>query len=71
MPARSLSRVSSFDYLSTAGVIPLGNLLAGVASAAYGLHATLLAMTVIGVGVSVLIAAAPSVRMLPRGAQPV
>ena len=69
VPERSLSRVSSFDYLSTAGVIPLGNLLAGAASAAYGLHATLLAMTVVGVAVSVLIAAAPSVRMLPRAAQ--
>ena len=56
VPERSLSRVSSYDYLSTAGVIPLGNLLAGLASAAYGLHATLLAMTVVGVGVSVLVA---------------
>ncbi len=70
VPTGSLSRVSSFDYLSTAGVIPLGNLLAGAASAAYGLHATLLAMTVIGVGASALIAAAPSVRMLPRGTAP-
>ena len=69
VPERSLSRVSSYDYLSTAGVIPLGNLLAGLASAAYGLHATLLAMTVIGVAVSVVVAAAPSVRMLPRGAE--
>jgi hypothetical protein len=67
VPQRSLSRVSSYDYLATAGVIPLGNLLAGVASAAYGLHATLLAMTVVGVGVSLVVAAVPSVRMLPRG----
>ena len=29
IPDRSLSRVSSYDYLSTNGVIPLGNLLAG------------------------------------------
>jgi MFS family permease len=68
VPARSLSRVSSYDYLSTAGVIPLGNLMAGAASAAYGLHKTLLAMTVIGVGASVWVAAVPSVRNLPRGA---
>jgi hypothetical protein len=68
VPARSLSRVSSYDYLATAGVIPLGNLIAGAASAAYGLHATLLAMTVIGVVASLAVAAVPAVRMLPRGA---
>jgi hypothetical protein len=68
VPARSLSRVSSYDYLATAGVIPLGNLMAGAASAAYGLHATLLAMTVIGVATSLAVAAVPAVRMLPRGA---
>ena len=70
VPERSLSRVSSYDYLSTAGVIPLGNLLAGLASAAYGLHATLLGMTVLGVGASLLVASTHAVRMLPRGAQP-
>ena len=68
VPARSLSRVSSYDYLATAGVIPLGNLVAGAASAAYGLHATLLAMTVIGVAASLAVAAVPAVRTLPRGA---
>jgi hypothetical protein len=69
VPERSLSRVSSYDYLSTAGVIPLGNLLAGLASAAWGLHATLLGMTVLGVGASLLVASTHAVRMLPRGAQ--
>lgn len=68
VPAGSLSRVSSYDYLATAGVIPLGNLIAGAASAAYGLHATLLAMTVIGVAASLAVAAVPAVRTLPRGA---
>ena len=68
VPARSLSRVSSYDYLATAGVIPLGNLLAGAASAAYGLHPTLWGMTVIGVGASLAVAALPAVRRLPRGA---
>jgi hypothetical protein len=68
VPARSLSRVSSYDYLATAGVIPLGNLIAGAASATYGLHATLLAMTVVGVAASLAVAAVPAVRTLPRGA---
>jgi hypothetical protein len=67
VPARSLSRVSSYDYLATAGVIPLGNLVAGGASAAYGLHATLWTMTVVGVGASLAVAAVPAVRRLPRG----
>ena len=70
VPERSLSRVSSYDYLSTAGVIPLGNLLAGLASAAYGLHATLLGDDRArgrGVGAGRV---DPAVRMLPRGAQP-
>lgn len=68
VPAAALSRVSSYDYLATTGIIPLGNLLAGLASAAYGLQHTLIAMTVIGVCASVAVAAMPSVRSLPRGA---
>lgn len=68
VPERSLSRVSSYDYLGTAGVIPAGNVAAGLASAAVGLHATLVAMSVIGVAVSLVVASMRSVRMLPRGA---
>lgn len=67
IPDQALSRVSSYDYLASNGSIPLGNLLAGAASAAYGLHSTLLGMTVIGIGVSLAVAALPSVRSLPRG----
>jgi hypothetical protein len=68
IPSESLSRVSSYDYLTSAGVIPLGNVVVGLVSASMGLHATLVAMSVVGVGVSVGIAALPSVRRLPRGA---
>lgn len=67
IPDRALSRVASYDYLSTTGAIPLGNLLAGAASAAYGIHATLIGMTVIGIGVSLAMASLPSIRTLPRG----
>ena len=66
IPERSLSRVSSYDYLTSAGMIPLGNVLVGLASARFGVHPTLVAMTVLGVGVSVVVAALPSVRRLPR-----
>lgn len=67
IPERSLSRVSSYDYLSSVGVIPLGNLLAGAVTAAVGIQPTLVAMTVVGVAASLCVLAVPSVRGLPRG----
>ena len=66
IPSQALSRVSSYDYLSSSGVIPLGNLLAGAASAVFGLHATLMGMTVVGLTAAVVVAALPGVRDLPR-----
>jgi MFS family permease len=68
IPEGSLSRVSSYDYLTSAGLIPLGNLLAGVVSATAGLRPTLVAMSVLGVGAALVVAAQPSVRRLPRAA---
>jgi MFS family permease len=67
IPPGSLSRVSSYDYLSSTGVIPLGNVLAGAASATWGLHPTLVGMTVVGVGCTLVVALLPGVRRLPRG----
>ena len=68
VPDRALSRVSSYDYLSSTGMIPLGNLVVGLVSASAGLHPTLVGMTVVGVGVALLVASVPAVRHLPRGA---
>jgi hypothetical protein len=68
IPERSLSRVSSYDYLTSAGVIPLGNVMVGAVSAAVGLHEALFVMSVVGLLVSLGIATLPSVRHLPRGA---
>ncbi len=67
IPDRALSRVSSYDYLTSAGLIPLGNLTIGFVTAAIGLHRALLAMTVLGVAAAVAVAAVPGVRRLPRG----
>jgi MFS family permease len=67
VPDRALSRVSSYDYLTSAGVIPLGNVLVGVVSGAVGLHETLFGMSVVGVVVALGIASVPAVRFLPRG----
>ncbi|MEP7089060.1 MAG: MFS transporter [Nocardioidaceae bacterium] len=68
VPARALSRVSSYDYLVTSGTIPLGNVVVGVVGAAIGLHETLLAMSVVGLLVAGGVACVPAVRGLPRGA---
>jgi MFS family permease len=70
IPPGALSRVSSYDYLSSTGVIPLGNVLVGLSAAAAGVDATLVAMTVIGIGAALVVVSIPSVRHLPRGAQP-
>ncbi len=68
IPDRALSRVSSYDYLTSAGLIPLGNLLSGALVVAIGLHESLAAMTVVGVGAALAVVAVPSVRRLPRAA---
>jgi len=68
IPDAALSRVSSYDYLTSAGLIPVGNLLSGLAVAAIGLHESLVAMTVLGVAAALAIVAVPAVRHLPRGA---
>jgi MFS family permease len=67
IPDRALSRVSSYDYLTSAGVIPLGNVLTGAVSAAIGIHPTLFAMSAVGLVVALGIATVPAVRTLPRG----
>jgi MFS family permease len=70
IPSRALSRVSSYDYLSSTGMIPLGNVLVGLAAAAVGVYPTLVAMTVIGIGAALVVVSIPSVRHLPRGTVP-
>jgi hypothetical protein len=67
IPPHALSRVSSYDYLASTGVIPLGNLLVGLVAAGLGVYPTLVAMSVIGVACSLVVYAIPSVRHLPRG----
>lgn len=68
VPGHALSRVSSYDYLTTAGLIPLGNLASGGAVALFGLRTSLLAMSVLGVAAAVAVLLVPSVRNLPRAA---
>ncbi|MFC9329878.1 MFS transporter [Kitasatospora sp. NPDC057015] len=65
VPEDSLSRVSSYDHLLSAGLMPLGLVLAGPVSAALGLRPTLYAMTVLGVPAALALLCVPSVRHLP------
>ena len=69
IPAGSLSRVSSYDYLSSTGMIPLGNVLVGLLAATFGVYSALLVMTVVGITAALVVVSIPAVRHLPRGVQ--
>jgi MFS family permease len=70
IPAGSLSRVSSYDYVASAGMMPLGVIVAGPVSVALGIHATLAWMSAIGVAAALALLAVPVVRNLPRAVAP-
>ncbi|MFF7211877.1 MFS transporter [Streptomyces sp. NPDC008238] len=65
VPEAALSRVSSYDYLLSSGLMPLGLALAGPVSEAVGVRPTLYAMTVIGVPAALALLCVPAVRRLP------
>lgn len=64
VPQAALSRVSSYDYLLTAGLMPVGLAIAGPVAEAFGLRPTLYAMTLIGVPAALALLAVGSVRRL-------
>jgi MFS family permease len=68
IPERSLSRVSSYDYAASAGMMPVGMIVAGPVSEALGMHETLTGMSVIGVLAALACLSVRSVRNLPRRA---
>lgn len=67
VPTAELSRVSSFDYLVTGGLAPVGTLLAAPVAESLGVHTALLAMSAVGVVVSLALLSLRSVRTLGRG----
>ncbi|WP_412539496.1 MFS transporter [Longispora sp. K20-0274] len=69
IPEGSLSRVTSFDLLVTVGSMPVGMALAGPAADAFGLHPTLMVMTLVGVPAAVALFAVRGVRRLPSTAE--
>ncbi|MFE2531301.1 MFS transporter [Streptomyces sp. NPDC059371] len=68
IPETALSRVSSYDYLLSTGLMPLGLALAGPVSDSLGVRPTLYAMTVIAVPASLALLFVPAVRRLPAPA---
>jgi MFS family permease len=62
VPREALSRVSSYDWLVSLVIMPVGFALAGPAANAIGLDATLLIAAAIGVGVNLAVLAIPDVR---------
>jgi MFS family permease len=72
IPARAVSRVSAYDFSVSLGLMPLGMAVCGPIAEAIGLHATLRAMSVVGIVASLAWLAQPSVRAVrrPRPEQP-
>jgi MFS family permease len=68
IPEDKLSRVSSYDYVASAGTMPIGILVAAPVAGALGIHATLAGMSVIGVVAAAGLLSVRAVRNLPRAA---
>jgi MFS family permease len=67
IPEHALSRVSSIDYLVSAGLMPLGLAVAGPLADQVGVHTLLAIETAIGVPVALAVVALPGVRAVRRG----
>ncbi|WP_158590080.1 MFS transporter [Amnibacterium setariae] len=67
VPDAELSRVASYDYLTSTGAIPLGSVAAGALSALAGPGAAILVLGAAGLLVAFAVVAVPAVRRLPRG----
>jgi MFS family permease len=62
IPGRALSRVTSLDWFTTVGLMPLGYALAGPIAEAAGLHGTMVAASVLCVVLFAVALAVPDVR---------
>jgi hypothetical protein len=65
IPGRALSRVTSLDWFTTVGLMPLGYALAGPLADAVGLHETMVGATVITVVMFLAALAVREIRTLP------
>ncbi len=67
IPEHAISRVSSYDFLSSVGAMPIGLTLAGPLAAVLGLHTTLVLETVVGLPVALTVLLMGEVRTITRG----
>jgi hypothetical protein len=68
VPAHAVSRVSSYDFSVSLGLMPLGMAVAGPIAATAGLHATLVGLGVLGMLAALAWLAVPDVRRVRRAA---
>ncbi len=68
VPANAVSRVSSYDFSVSLGLMPLGMAVAGPIAATAGLHATLVGLGVLGMLAALAWLAVPDVRRVRRAA---
>jgi MFS family permease len=66
VPAHAVSRVSSYDFSVSLGLMPIGMAVAGPIAATAGLQATLVAMGVLGMLAALAWLAVPDVRRVRR-----
>jgi len=66
IPPHAVSRVSSYDFTVSLGLMPLGMALAGPVAAELGLHTTLRLMSAAGIAVALAWLAVPDVRRVRR-----
>ncbi|MGT2426826.1 MFS transporter [Amnibacterium kyonggiense] len=67
VPDAELSRVASYDYLTSTGALPLGSVAAGALTATLGAGPAILLLGTAGLVVAFAVIAVPAVRRLPRG----
>jgi hypothetical protein len=66
VPAEARSRVSSYDWMGSTALRPVGLAVAGSVAAAFGVKETLLGAAAIVLGASLAILSVPGVRDLER-----
>jgi predicted MFS family arabinose efflux permease len=69
IPGRALSRVTSLDWFTTVGIMPLGYAVAGPLADEFGLHETMVGATVLTVAMFLAALAVREVRTLPQAGQ--
>jgi len=70
VPPAAVSRVSSYDFAVSLGLMPLGMAVAGPIAAAAGVQTTLIAMSAVGMAAALAWLAVPDVRRVRRPGAP-